>query len=342
MKVLHIHFGKEGGAERFFVNLVQALDERDVEQRFVIRPRRSWKGAIAPLGPIIENHYRNISLSKYLTRWRVHRMIHRWQPDVIMAWMNRASQLIPAKAPALKFTRLGDYPNSLKHYQNNDCMVANVPGIAEKCRALGWQKPVHVISNFPREVAPVPVSRAALDTPEDAFLVVGSGRFVGRKGFDVLMRAVTQIPDAWLWLVGEGKERGNLKDLARDLGISDRVRFIGWVDEPIHYVAAGDAYVMASRHEPLANVILESWQAGTPVVTTRAEGPSWFVEDGRDALMVDIDDVAAMAAALTRLRNDRALAASLVAAGREKLKARFSKRVVVDRYLDLFHGRHSE
>lgn len=86
-------------------------------------------------------------------------MIHRWQPDVIMAWMNRASQLIPAEAPALKFTRLDDYPNSLKHYQNNDCMVANVPGIAEKCRALGWQKPVHVISNFPREVAPVPVSR---------------------------------------------------------------------------------------------------------------------------------------------------------------------------------------
>ena len=42
-RVLHIHFGKEGGAERFFVNLAQAFAERGVEQRFIIRPNRSWE-----------------------------------------------------------------------------------------------------------------------------------------------------------------------------------------------------------------------------------------------------------------------------------------------------------
>ena len=339
MKALHIHFGKEGGAERFFVSLVQALEERGVEQRFVIRPGRSWRSEIAPLGPIIENNFRNLSLSKYLTRWRVHKMVRNWQPQVIMAWMNRASQLIPAHSDALKMTRLGDYPNSLKHYQNNDCMVSNVPGIAEKCRALGWVKPVHVISNFPREVQPVAVNRADLATPDDAFLVVSSGRFVPRKGFDTVLHAVARLPNAWLWLLGEGQERASLEALAAELGIADRVRVVGWVDEPIHHVAAGDVYCMASRHEPLGNVILESWRAAVPVVATRAEGPSWFVEDGKDALMVDIDDIAAMAQAIERLRADKELAAALVLAGQQKLTERFSKDVIVDQYLDLFHGR---
>ena len=339
MKVLHIHFGKEGGAERFFVNLARALAGCGVEQRFVIRPGRTWRPEIAPLGPIIENHYRNLSVSKYITRRRVHRMIARWQPQAIVAWMNRASQLVQAAGPALKMTRLGDYPKSLKHYRHNDCLVVNTPGIAERCRALGWDRPVHVITNFPREVEPAPVSRAALDTPEDAFVVVGSGRFVHRKGFDTLLRAVARLPGAWAWLVGEGEKRAELEALARELGIAGRVRFTGWVDEPMHYVAAGDAYVMASRHEPLGNVILESWRAGVPVVTTRSEGPMWFVEDGRDALMVDIDDAGAMSEALARIRADGALAASLVRAGREKLAAQFSKDVIVQRYLDLFSGR---
>lgn len=338
MKVLHLHFGKEGGAERFFVNLAKGLADRGVEQRFVIRPNRSWRDEIAPLGPIIENNYRYLSLSRHLTKWRVHRMVNQWQPQAIVAWMNRASQLMPAGSPAIKMTRLGDYPNSLKHFANNDCMVSNTPGIAEHCRAIGWEKPVHVISNFPREVQPKAISRASMDTPDDAFLVVSSGRFVNRKGFDTVMRAVAQIPDAWLWLVGDGQERGALENLAAELGISDRVRFCGWVDEPMHHVAAGDVYCMASRHEPLGNVVLESWQADVPTITTRCEGPSWFVEDGIDALMVDIDDHNAMADKIGDVRQNKKLAVTLVTAGRKKLNTQFSKDVIVDRYCELFKG----
>jgi len=339
MKVLHIHFGKEGGAERFFVNLAQAVHERGVEQRFVIRPNRTWRDDIAALGPVIEDNYRNLSLSKYITRWRVNRMVKDWQPDAIMAWMNRASQLVPDYPGALKFTRLGDFPNAIKHFKNNDCMVCNVPGIEDGLRALGWTKPVHLITNFAREVTPVPVPRAQFDTPEDAFLVVGSGRFVPRKGLDSVIRAVARLPDAWLWLAGDGQEGDALRKLVRELGIEDRTRFIGWVDEPIHYVAAGDVYLMASRLEPLGNVVLESWRAGVPTIATRSEGPSWFCEDGKDALMVDIDDVDAMVAGLNRLRDDPALRAKLVAGGHAKLESKFSKKAIVDRYLDLFAGK---
>ena len=61
-RVLHFHFGKEGGAERFFVNLATAFKQRGVEQKFFIRPNRTWEQDIAKLGPITKTNFRHLSL----------------------------------------------------------------------------------------------------------------------------------------------------------------------------------------------------------------------------------------------------------------------------------------
>jgi glycosyltransferase involved in cell wall biosynthesis len=335
-KILHMHFGKEGGAERFFVNLVTAFAERGAEQRFVIRPDRLWHDEVAALGPVIENHYRRLLPSTLLLTWRVHRMIQAWRPDVIMAWIPRASRLIPDFAGAVKITRLGDNPRNLKHFRHVDCLVAIAPEIADRCRSLGWRGPLQIIPNFARQILPVPVDRSKLATPRDAFVISGSGRFVPRKGFDTLIRAASKVPGAWLWLMGDGEERPKLERLVAEVGMADRTRFTGWVKESIHYVAASDVFGMPSRHEPLGNVIFECWQAGVPMVSTRSEGPSWVMTDGQDALLCDIDDVGGMASALDRIRLDAPLGRRLVANGRAKLAAEYSPDRIVSRYFDLF------
>lgn len=334
-----MHFGKEGGAERFFVTLVRAFAERGMAQHFIVRPGRLWREEIADLGPIWENNFRRLSPAAPILRWRMNRLVRQWQPDVIMAWMSRSSRLIPDHPGAVKLTRLGDYPRHLRNFRNNDLIVANTPGIAQACRDLGWSRPVRVVSNFPRKVTIVPVTRAVMDTPEDAFVIAGSGRFVRRKGFDTLIAAAAAVPNAWLWLMGEGEERAAMEAQVAALGMAARTRFTGWVDEPMNYVAAASVFVMPSRHEPLGNVILEAWEAGIPAVSTRSEGPSWFIRDGQDALLCAIDDVHGMAAAITRLRDDPALAARLVTAGRARLAAEFTAPRVVDAYMDLFNGK---
>ena len=337
-KVLHIHFGKDGGAERFFVNLAQAFGERGVEQRFIIRPHRAWRGEIEGLGVLMENNYRRLSLSSLLLEWRLCRMLQRWRPDAIMAWMPRAARLIPDWPEAVKLTRLGDFPRHLTHFRRCDALVGNVPGIGDRCKALGWTKPVFTITNFPRRVVARPVMRAEFDTPEDAFLISGAGRFVPRKGLDLLIRMVARIPGAWLWLIGDGQERTALEALAREVGVAGRTRFTGWVEEPIHYIAATDVFGMPSRHDPLGNVILEAWQAGVPVVATRSEGPTWYMIDGTNGALVDIDDLDAFTARVDQLRNDRTLADALAAGGRARLEDMFSRDRIVGRYLALFAG----
>jgi glycosyltransferase involved in cell wall biosynthesis len=338
MKVLHLHFGKEGGAERFFVNLVTEFGIRGVEQRFVIRPRRSWRSEIDHLGPIIENSYSRILPSSLLLQWRVKRLCQIWQPDAVMAWMPRAARLMPDYPNAVKLTRLGDFPRHLNHFRRCDVLVGNTPDIGAHCQGLGWTRPMLTISNFPRPVAPAPVPRARLNTPDDAFLICGAGRFVPRKGMDLLVRAAAKIPGAWLWLVGDGVERQTLEALARETGMWERTRFVGWVKEPAHYLASADVVGMPSRHEPLGNVVLEAWQAGVPVVSTRSEGPNWYMRDGWDGLLTDIDDLDAFAAALLRIRDDRSLARSLVTGAKRTLADQFSIDGIVSRYLDLFSG----
>src|SRR4051794_12717281 len=92
-RILSMCFGKEGGAERFFVNLARAFSEHGIEQRFVVRPGTSWSRDVSAIGPSIENRYRRVSLSALWLTWRVHSLVKDWQPDVIMAWTPRAARL---------------------------------------------------------------------------------------------------------------------------------------------------------------------------------------------------------------------------------------------------------
>ena len=340
-KVLHIHFGTDGGAERFFVNLVQALGRRGVEQRFVIRPGRRWRGEIDALGPIVEGHHRRLSLASLRLQRRLRATLREWQPDVIMAWKQRAARLLPEWPQALRVVRFGDFPPHLKHLRRCDALVCNMPGIGRRCRELGWTGPLHTITNFVREPEEKvrPVARAELDTPEDAFVISGAGRFVPTKGFDLLVRAAARVPDAWLWLIGDGEERPALEALARETGIAGRTRFTGWVEEPARYVAATDVFGMPSRHEPFGNVVLEAWRTRVPVVATRSEGPGWYMRNGENGMVVDIDDAGAFASAVERIRSDRALGPALAAGGRARLAEMFDEERIVDRYLDLFAGR---
>ncbi|MBI1173038.1 glycosyltransferase [bacterium] len=338
LRVIHFHFGKEGGAERFFVKLAQALDRRGVEQRFIIRPGRSWAHHVAELGPVIYNNFSLLSPLTPLLHWQADRWVADWKPQAVMAWMPRAARLMHRWPGVVKLARMGDFPENLKHFGACDLLVGNVPGIAQRCRDLGWTKPALTIANFTPDVTPRPVARAAHDTPEGVFLVAAGGRFQPRKALDMAVRAIARIPGAWLWLIGDGGQRADLEALARGLGVSDRVRFIGWVDDPVNHIATADVFLMPSRHEPLGNLLLEAWAAGVPSVSTRSEGPSWYMRDGIDGLMADIDNDQQIAEALVRLRDNPDLARACAAHARERLADFLSEESVCRAYMQVFRG----
>ncbi len=336
MNIFHFHFGKDGGAERFFVHLVNALARKGIEQRCIIRKNREWRKEIAGVAKIEESNFRNLSLDRILLPYRVSSMARKLKPDAIMSWAPRASQLMPNYKGCIKLSRLGDYPTKLDYFRNTDILVCNTPGIAEHVKAIGWSRGVEVVSNFTNTEKVSPVSRAALDTPVDATVVMSMGRFVKRKGFHDLIDAVAALPGVYLWIAGDGEERESLEAQVDARGMRDRMRFLGWQDDTRAYISAANIFVMPSSHEPLGNVILEAWAQGKPVVSSKSEGPLWFMTDGENGLLVNIGDVAGYTHAISKLVEDTALSDKVAAGGHATLMDTFSEEAVVSSYLELF------
>jgi len=341
MKVMQVMAGAEdGGAETFFVSLAGALARAGLEQRAVIRrnPRRAEQLRRAGLEPLELPFGGRFD---FTTRAGLKRDIARFRPDIVLSWMSRASSLIP-KGEFLHLARLGNY-YKLKHFRNCDHLLCITPKIADYCVENGWPRDrVHYMPNFASLQAVPPLDRASLETPADAPLLLALSRLHPSKGLDTLLQALAREPRAWLWLAGEGPQRESLQRQARDLGVAGRVRFLGWRSDRAALLAACDIVVFPSRYEPFGTVSLEAWGYRRPLVAAASDGPAGLVRDEVDALLVPIDDVAALATAITRLIADRALAQRLAAAGAARYETDFTEEACVRRYLDLFERLLSE
>ena len=140
-------------------------------------------------------------------------------------------------------------------------------------------------------------ARARLGLPDDGPIVSYVGKLVPRKGVDTLVEAMGLLarrPAGAPLLVaaGIGEEREPLERRAAELGVADRVRFVGKVahDEVGWWMAAGDLFVLPSLSEGLPTVVCEAMNCGRPVVATAVDGTPEIVRDGRTGLLVPPSD----------------------------------------------------
>lgn len=342
MRVMQVMAGAQhGGAEAFFVRLTVALSQAGVETRAVIRPFAHRREALTA-GGVAVTELPFGSWLDFKTRPRLGAEIESFRPDIVLSWMNRGTHFVPkpvkqeGRRPFLHVGRLGGY-YSMKYYRNCDHLIGNTRDIVDYIIRSGWPAGrAHYLPNFAEETSAPPVSRASLQTPDGVPLFLALGRLHVNKGFDVLLDALAKLPDAWLWLAGEGPLRRSLTAQAERLGIAQRVRFLGWRHDGAGLLAAADALICSSRHEPLGNVVIEAWVHGRPVIAADADGPSKLIESGRTGVLVPREDAVALAAAMARIAADRPWAGTLAQAGRDTYLQHFSKQAVVDQYCAFF------
>jgi 1,2-diacylglycerol 3-alpha-glucosyltransferase len=134
--------------------------------------------------------------------------------------------------------------------------------------------------------------RAEFQIPPDQQILLYVGRLANEKNLPMLFETAAlvfaQRPSARLWLVGEGPFRGRLTDLARQLGIGDRVRFVGAVEreEVDRYYAAADLFVFPSITETQGLVVQEAMSHGLPSVAVGGGGASASIRDGQSGFVV--------------------------------------------------------
>jgi glycosyltransferase involved in cell wall biosynthesis len=350
-----------GGAETQLVQLAVGLDRARWEPAVVLLSRRNdFADMLAGAGVL------TIALGQdgwcdVFVLLRLLRVLRRLRPDVVHTSLYLANlygvlAARLARTPHVVVSQRCSYESNvgpvrrriarLGHRLADRVIVNSRAALEEECAAgMPADRLVHVPNGVALEASAV-VDRAALGLP-DGPLVLAVGRLEAVKGHRVLLDAwpivSRAVPDASLVLLGEGVRRGALESQARRLGVSSRVRFLGFRGPALPYVAACAVFVQPSLSEGMPNSVLEAMAAGKPIVASRVGGIPEMLVDGENGLLVPPGDTAALAMGLTRLLEDPPFRERLGAAARARAERDFSLaalRAATERiYCSLDEGR---
>ena len=326
-----------GGAERVVVTLLQHLDRARFELALAVVDTReaAFRDQVPADVEFIDLGCKRVrhALPKLV------RLLWRRRPDVVMSTLGHLNLALAMVRPLL--------PSGTCYVARETIVVSQ--GITEYRRPRLWAWAYrHFYGRFDRVVCqsrdmrddlvvhhgldadrtvvihnPLDLTRisAALAMPDQGgasppglLRMVAAGRLVNQKGFDLLLDALALAlrRDMHLTILGDGPLRADLAARARDLRITERVQFVGFVPNPYPTIAAADLFVLSSRYEGFPNVVLEALACGTPVVATPAPGGVREILDGvAGCIVADEVSAEALADALDRWQPSRVPAAAV-------------------------------
>ena len=197
--------------------------------------------------------------------------------------------------------------------------------------------PAQRIHRIPAGMALPEAVRAPSEAPP---VVLFAGRLDAQKGLPVLIEAWRHVVDRYgearLVLLGEGPQRAVLEALARRLDLTGSVTFAGVVRDVPERLARARAFVLPSTAEGMSSALMEAMAAGRAVVATRISGTSELIADGAHGLLVEVGDVAGLAAALERVLADPDLADRLGRQARQRVRRHYAVARLADAHLALY------
>lgn len=336
MKILQVMAGDSvGGAETFFVDSIKGLHETEHEQCVITRDNNAHK--------IAQIKERNIPLKtasfSNLFRWPTARImkqaIKEFQPDIVHHYMGRAGTY-SQPGSHVNLGWYGGYykPERFKHCTHHAAVTQD---IVDHIISQGVPKEnAHLLEIYAEFDQGTPIDRSQFDTPDNAPLMVSLSRLHVKKGLDVLLEALVKVPEAYLWIAGSGPIEAELKQQMVDLKLEDRVRFLGWRNDQADLLATADICAFPSRYEPFGAVVIEAWACKKPLVTAKAAGPKAYVQHEENGLIVDIDDVDALAENLNRVIKDKDLSNHIVKNGYQAYQNGFTREVFKKNVTELY------
>lgn len=353
-----------GGAERVAVSLLEHLDRKRFDPILVLF-ENTLDYTIPEDVPIFYLHKKGWYDFPRLV-WELARVYRKWKPEVALSFLSYTNiiavlakilsrvkfkllisehglpSLSPSRNTGLISLLFGKWiPRWLYPYADKVICVSQ--GVADDVRSLyriSLDK-IGIIYN-PIDIKTISVlSHENVDHPwfsEKQPIIISVGRLTAVKGYPYLLRAfahiVTDFP-CRLMILGKGEEEEALKALAMNLGIEDKVAFLGFQNNPFKYMARSSLFVLPSLSEGFSMVITEAMSCGIPIISTNCAGPLEIITPNVNGLLVPKADEKALTAAIIKLLTDRNLATSLAQAGRKRAED-FSIEKVIKEYEQLF------
>ena len=327
---LLVSFSGKGGVERMMLNLAQGISARGHAVDLLSIKSRALGPGDVPSGVRRLDIGTNHTLTSLLP---LVRYLKHQRPDALLSAKDRANGIAVlarklAGVPTRVVVRMGTtvsasltdahflkrwfyYRRMRWTYPFADGVVAVSQGVAyDMARIIGIDSNRFTVIANP--VISSRMFRLAEDTVDHPWLnnrsepvIIGIGRLTRQKDFATLIRAFARVQDTIpcrLIILGEGRDRGNLDQLATQLGVDQRIDMPGFLANPYAYLKKADVFVLSSRWEGSPNVLTEAMALGVPVVSTDCpSGPREVLKDGRVAPLVPMQDPAALSSAIKRV-----------------------------------------
>jgi glycosyltransferase involved in cell wall biosynthesis len=329
----------QGGADRVTLNLLQNLPEDNNEYILVLMQK---KGELIPAVPdrfeIIDLKAPHLSLMVF----PLIRKIVQYKPDIIFStsggtnivciiasWFSFSKKIrviiserniLNIGKPGLKRKLLNSLKKNLYKYASEITAVSE--GVKEDLihsLALA-SKNVIVLKNPLISDSISGLMEEPVDHPwfnNNCRVVLAVGRLVYQKDYPTLFKAfqivIKQIPNAKLFILGEGEEMDKLKLLAKQLNLPDKIYFAGFVTNAYKYMHKCDLYVLSSKNEGMPGSLIQAMACGAPCIATNCpSGPSELIyKNQSNGILVNVGDCEQMAEEIIKLLSDRSLAETI-------------------------------
>ncbi len=226
--------------------------------------------------------------------------------------------------------------------RNNTAFAAISAEIEREWLALGIppSKLLRVVNGVDADhFRPGPPSPEVLAKLPDGFRVAFTGRLHPQKNLDLLLDAwpiLASRTPAQLVLIGQGGERDRLRDRAGELGVADRIHFVGSVDDPADWLRASHAFALPSVAEGMSNSLLEAMATALPCLASNIGGNTDLLDHERSGLLLPLGDPAAWSSAIVRVVGDSTFADGLGQSARRRIEGDYALSVTVDRLEALY------
>lgn len=358
------HGELRGGAEFYCLMLTEQLVARGIAVEVICGDDGSLARELRRLGvPVhvlplahygIYEHMKEVLVVDWPTVERIEALLRAFRPHVVHghlmpAHLHAALAALDAGVPGVLYTEhnfaVAALNVLLSRFTRSRTIVPS--RAAFELLTRGGIPPDHVSviehgigpEYFAADEGAVAAARASLGLRDGP--VIGTiARLSPEKAIDTLLaatrRVVAAIPSLTLLIVGDGPLEDDLRRQARELGLENAVRFLGFRPDVSVLMRLMDVFILPSRMESVGLVLLEAMAAGRPVVATTVGAIPEYVDQDRTGLLAPPDDPEALAGAIQRLLDDPALRTRLGAAGRVKAEAHFTLDRMVTQTIQLY------
>lgn len=349
MKILTVlRSMKSGGAERHALQLMRGLRARGHDCLYA-GPMAGWLGQQLRADGFDGIDLPLLGLYDLPSLLRLALYARRQRVDLLHGHLTRSAWYVGLAAglAGLPNVATAHSDNAGKHFGRADRIIAVSGAVADFLQRQGYDsariRMVHhgiadLAARLPADARAT--LRHELGLADDEPCLLMAARIVPAKGHDTALRALARLRGQPWTLLLAGDHHGDLgpqmQSLARELGIAERVRFLGLREDVPALMAASDLLLAPSRREALSLTLLEASACALPIVATRVGGIGEVVEEGASGALVAPDDPAALADAIAPLLRDPARRSAFGARARQRFEAGFTEDAMFDKTIAVY------